>query len=164
MGARHYIREKVGTARPVRAVEPAKNIRELPLYMRRHLRWLIWECPTNYSEVISGLLAVVWGLAIVVPTTTSTSTDIRHGMERFAPYAVWGAVILAVGILQTVASVTGLVKLRLGTAIIAGPFWLFIGIVILLSGVRVLGAFIYAIIAVMCAWAFIRTVWLELRD
>ena len=128
-------------------------------HARKRAKRLLFEMETDYAEVLSGLLAMGWGVGILLPEPNSAQTDVYRAMVGMAPAWAWGGAILCLGAVQFVAVVLGFEHVRQAAAIVAGPFWTFVALVILIAGYQTTYFIFYAIFAFSCGWAYLRLAW-----
>lgn len=82
-----------------------------------------WRGDTRGAEVISAVLAWMWGLILLHPYSTFSDIAGYKLMAELAPEWLWGVVYLVIGLLQSAAMCGNVHYLRYPSAVLSMLGW-----------------------------------------
>lgn len=97
-------------------------------------------------EVLTGFLAIVWGLVILSPIDTFTHFPIVYApMRHIAPEPLWGLFVIILGLISLTLSLQTLLA---RAAMLNAIVFTFLSMLHLLGDKKSVGGFIYAAVSV----------------
>lgn len=123
----------------------------------RRLRYLLFELDSSWMPVASGVVAVGWGLLLLLTNGTFTSSPSYSAMLDVAPADVWGLILLGAGGLQLTMVLTNWHWLMQGinNAWLTG-IWTFLTLGLFWGNPLSTGVTVYPWLALLSAWRMFR--------
>jgi hypothetical protein len=115
-----------------------------------------WKADTRGAEVISAVLAWMWGLILLHPYETFRYLPNYRLMSEIAPEWVWGAGYLLVGALQSMAMCGNVHYFRYPAAVLSMLMWLAACYFFAMTQPVSHAPFIYGVLAFSQFWVILR--------
>lgn len=120
------------------------------------LRCALGRAAPEPVEVLSGALALVWGMWLLfVPQLFQVGLT-YHLMRDLAPQPIWGTVVMGCGLLQFLSLVYGNPKWRRRSAVYVGAMWFWLSIILFLGAPGLVAGPLHMLFAVACFWCWRR--------
>lgn len=119
-------------------------------------RDIFWHCDTEPTELYFSIISMLWGLWLLAPAESFTTSQAFTAMAGIAPEQVWGMVILCVGALRLHALATGNWLARKSIAFLAALFWIFVALMFAMSSIASTGVPVYTLHALASIWVYVR--------
>ena len=110
----------------------------------------------EYIEMMSGMLALFWGIILLLPFDTFSSTPSYFAMQTIAPEIAWGLAVAIGGMAQMISVLFLSNYARKLTAGISIFIWWFVAGMFIVSNSISTAVPVYSIIALSSSWSFIR--------
>lgn len=135
------------------------NHEQTPHLWQRPIAWLLdlLADPDYYmSETQSAVLAMIWGAWLLNPlVNTFAQSFAYHYMAVVAPEHVWGALLLALGVMQFIGVMRWILRWRLAGLMLLSCMWFFQALLLYAGHARVL-PIVFSVFSASTAWAFWR--------
>lgn len=123
----------------------------------QRLRALLVDYDFEFSELLNGLAATLWGLWLLLPWNTFGRTATFAAMrDTGVPEWLWGTVIFTLGIIQIAGLVAGWWRWRRRSALILCGVWAFIAVMFAQANISSTGTVIYPLFSLSAMWAYLR--------
>ena len=121
-----------------------------------NIKHIVVSADPTTTELFTGMLAVSWGLLLILPIDTFGSTKNYTTMEVLAPEMVWAALMFAVGLIQVAAVIYGKVKARKIPAMMSTMLWIFITFMFVSANPASASIAAYAVVSLFSIWTYLR--------
>lgn len=122
----------------------------------QRLRALLVDYDFEFSELLNGLAATLWGFWLLLPWDSFGRTSSFAAMRELAPEWLWGATICGLGIIQIAGLIAGWWRWRRRSALILCGVWAFIAVMLAQANISGTGTVIYPLFSLSAMWAYLR--------
>ena len=122
--------------------------------LKRSAIKLLTTTDTQATEVYLAMLKILWGIAVFLPTTTSSATI----ASQIVPVWLFGLVLLSVGLVRIYAVVADNRNLRKAGAFLSVGLWSFVLVATLLANAFSItaGVLLFALFLTFSVWVTLR--------
>ena len=131
--------------------------------MEKRLEQILLDYHTELLELFLGVYAFTFGVWLLLPFQTFTSTSSYEIMQRLASEWIWGMAAASIGAVQIVSVVWMFAWGRKWDSLLATFFWSVIGITFLLSNWSSTGGALFSLMALIEGFIHIRS-WSKPHD
>lgn len=139
-------------------MEPRFAMRLEPTLRQRmtaRLDELLWRKDFEFCEVLSGVVALGWGIVLLMPWSTFSTSPSFNAMA-YAPEWLWGFLLLWIGLTQLGALLLDHRRPRRWSALGATFIWVFLSVGFFVSNPYGTGVVVYPALAASAGWAYLR--------
>jgi hypothetical protein len=124
----------------------------------RRLREILLYADLEFSEMVTSLAALTWGLWVLSPWVRLEGGErpVMATLSLIAPDVFWGGMAVALGVIQAIALSRDLAGVRAWVSGAAFYLWLSISILFALVNPESPHAPLYGILAFSAGWAHLR--------
>jgi hypothetical protein len=140
-------------------MEPRFAMRPEPTMLQRmsERAWLlIVRRDVDLIEIASGVLMLGWGLQLLMPWNTFTTSASYAAMGAIMPEFAWGAMLAWVGLTQVGAYLLDQWRIRLASTLGSCMAWTFLGVLFGVANPQGTGIVVYPFLALVSALVFWR--------
>jgi hypothetical protein len=124
--------------------------------MTKRATQLLFGTHTDFFELFNSVLITGWGLWLLLPFETFSSTNAFAVLDVFIAEELFGLIPLIIGVYIIYTLIAMRIKRRRYGLLAASAFWIFISIIIAISNISFVGVVVYAVIALFSAISYLR--------